>query len=123
MINISKLLIQGVAHTVFWLLGIFAALQLMAHSDARIGYGYLIGWWGALYCGFITNVKLPSSIVAFLIYLTVGILSVFFDWSWFYKGLPESLSIQYVITVVFGGVVFVSPILVNAMVRFVKKKL
>jgi hypothetical protein len=38
-------------------------------------------------------------------------------------GLPDIISIQYLITLVVGGVAFVSPIFFNAAVRFIESKI
>lgn len=116
---ITKSTLQGVAHSILWVAGIFAAAKLMEHSEARTAYGYLIGWWAALYFGYIGKFKIGSSVSAFIIYFCTGILAVFLRWSWFYKGLPESVTLQYIIVLVIGGAVFVSPILINSIIRLI----
>jgi hypothetical protein len=95
----------------------------MSHSEARMSYAYLTGWWGALYLGYVFNIKPLSSVIAFLVYFFLGTLAVFLDWSWFYMGLPDIISIQYLIALVVGGVAFVSPIFFNAAVRFIESKI
>jgi len=105
------------------LIGILAVSKIMEHSEARIAYGYLSGWWAALYFGYIAKLNIASSVSAFLIYCCIGILAFFFDWSWFYKGLPETVTLQYVVVLVVGAGVFVSPILINAGMRLLAGKL
>ena len=88
----------------------------MADSEARLAYSYLTGWWTALYFGYIARFNISSSASAFTIYFCAGILAIFFDWSWFYKGLPTSLISSYLLILAIGGAVFVSPILINSIV-------
>lgn len=51
--KMTKSFLQGLAHCVFWVIGFLVASKLMTHSEARIAYGYLTGWWAALYFGYI----------------------------------------------------------------------
>lgn len=120
--KITKSFLQGLIHCAFWVIGILIASKLMAHSEARIAYGYLTGWWAALYFGYIGRFKISSSVSALIIYFCTGILAVFLDWSWFYKGLPASVTPRYLLTLAIGGVVFVSPILINSIVRSFAEK-
>ena len=94
----------------------------MADSEARLAYGYLTGWWAALYFGYIARFNIYSSAFAFIIYFCAGILAVFLDWSWFYKGLPISVTPSYLLILAIGGAVFVSPILINSIVRPLAEK-
>ena len=94
----------------------------MADSEARLAYSYLTGWWTALYFGYIARFNISSSAFAFTIYFCVGILAVFLDWSWFYKGLPTSLIPSYLLILAIGGAVFVSPILINSVIRPLAEK-
>lgn len=110
-------LVGGVAHCAFWLIGIVISFTVMAHSEARIAYGLLTGWWIALYFGYITNISISSSVFPFLIYICTGIFAVICKWTWFYKGLPETITLYYVIILLLGAAIFVSPILINEVVR------
>lgn len=121
--TISKSFIQGIAHSAFWIIGIFAASKLMEHSEAKVAYGYLTGWWAALYFGYIGKLKIASSVSAFIIYFCIGIVAVFLDWAWFYKGLPESVTTQYIFVLAIRGAVFISPILINSAVRLFAERL
>ena len=121
--NISKSLLQGLIHCAFWVIGFLVASKLMAHSEARIAYGYLTGWWTALYLGYIAKFKISSLVSALTIYFCTGILAVFLNWSWFYKGLPTSVTPRYLLTLAIGGAVFVSPILINLIVRKIVENL
>lgn len=114
---------QGIAHSALWVIGIFSASQLMEHREARMAYGYLTGWWVALYFGYIGRLKVTSSVSALIIYFGVGIAAVFLDWSWFYKDLPRSVNLRYILVLVVGGVVFISPILINSIIRLFAEKL
>ena len=119
----TKSFLQGLAHCVFWVIGFLVASKLMTHSEARIAYGYLTGWWAALYFGYIGKFNISSSVSAFIIYFCTGIIAVFFGWPWFYKGLPASLTHQYLLILAVGGAVFVSPILINLIVRKIVENL
>jgi len=113
----SHSLIQAFIHSALWIVGIVIVVTVMNHSSSRIAYGYLIGWWLALYVGYIARFNLLSALMSSLIYIVVGVLSVWFGWEWFYKGLPESISFSYLVTLLLGAVVFCSPILINSVVK------
>ena len=121
--KMTKSFLQGLTHCVFWVIGFLVASKLMTHSEARIAYGYLTGWWAALYFGYIGKFNISSSVSAFIIYFCTGIIAVFFGWPWFYKGLPASLTHQYLLILAVGGAVFVSPILINLIVRKIVENL
>ena len=120
--NITKLFLHGLIHCAFYGIGFLMTYKLMADSEARLAYSYLTGWWTALYFGYIARFNISSSAFAFTIYFCVGILAVFLDWSWFYKGLPTSLIPSYLLILVIGGAVFVSPILINSVIRPLAEK-
>ena len=114
--NITKLFLHGLIHCAFYGIGFLMAYKLMADSEARLAYGYLTGWWTALYFGYIARFNIFSSAFAFTIYFCAGILAILLDWSWFYKCLPTSLISSYLLILAIGGAVFVSPILINSIV-------
>jgi hypothetical protein len=121
--KITKSFLQSLAHSTFWIIGFFAASKLMGHSEAKFAYGYLTGWWAALYFGYIGNLKIASSVSAFIICFCVGIVAVFLNWYWFYKDLPESVTVQYMFVLIIGGGIFISPILINSVVRLLTERL
>lgn len=121
--TIIGLSLQGIAHSIFWLAGFFAASELMKHSEASIAYGYLTGWWTALYLGYVCNFKFGSSVSALVLYFLSGILAIHFRWPWFYKDLPQSVTLQFMYLLFIGGAVFVSPILINETVKAFAKRL
>jgi hypothetical protein len=76
--KMTKSFLQGLTHCVFWVIGFLVASKLMTHSEARIAYGYLAGWWAALYFGYIGKFNIFSSVSALIIYFCTGIIAVFF---------------------------------------------
>ncbi len=118
----KRCLIDGCIHSVAWVLAAIFVTFLTNDSPARVAYGELSGWWFALYIGYVRNIRIPSVLIACPLYIAVGILAIYFDWTWFYKGLPSTVSWGYVVILFFGSLFFASPILINAIVRGLSRK-
>ena len=115
--KIMKPIIQGIIHILLWAVGIILMLVIMSHSQSRFAYGYITGWWLSLYVGYIFRFKISSAITALLIYIIIGIASLFFKWNWFYTGLPDIISLNYIAILCIGGLFVASPIVINSVVR------
>lgn len=75
------------------------------------------GWWCALYVGYIFRVRIKAALVVGVGYFVFGVAAVSLDWSWFYHDMPTNLSLAFAGTLAGGALVFVGPILMNAIVR------
>ena len=69
-----------------------------------------------------SGVKLNSALPAIGVYILFGLSAVIFKWQWFYHDLPSGVSITYILTLLLGGVVFASPIVVNSSVMFLRSR-
>ncbi|MEX2500549.1 MAG: hypothetical protein WD397_16920 [Wenzhouxiangellaceae bacterium] len=113
----STAFLQAAIHSVLWVGTILFMVSMFSQSDSRLAYGYLTAWWLSLYVGYIAGFRLLSAFIAIVIYMGVGMFAVWFDWAWFYRGLPDTVSTAYLATLLLGAVIFCSPILVNSTVR------
>lgn len=116
-INSRDILIGCAVHCVAWIAAIIIIRYVMSHSDSVDAYAYLSAWWCTLYVGYVVRTPLLSSVAAGLIYFSFGVVSLVFNWQWFYRGLPDALSLRYVFLSAFGALVFCSPIIINWFVR------
>jgi hypothetical protein len=105
-----------------WVFGYGVMIVIFGHSPSRQAYGLLSGWWCALYVSYILSVNLRAAAFALLVYFCFGFLSVYFGWSWLYHDLPHAVSVTCTFVLLVGGLVFVSPILLNSIVRFFLKR-
>lgn len=112
-----KPILQGIIHILLWAVGIILMLVIMSHSQSRFAYGYITGWWLSLYVGYILRFKISSAITALLIYMIIGIASVFLKWNWFYTDVPDAISLNYIAILCIGGLFVASPLAVNSVVR------
>jgi hypothetical protein len=76
------------------------------------------GWWFALYIAYILKFNLKVAVIGFLSYIFIGILSVYFIWTWFYHDLSTSISFTYLATLALGGLVFVGHIFINIFLKY-----
>ena len=108
-------------HILAWLIAYAFINLLLSHSPSRVSYGYLSGWWCALYCGYIYRVGLNAFLPILIVFFASGCISVIFDWNWVYHDLPSNFSIDLILIFLGQGFVFSSPILVNLLVQKNKK--
>lgn len=110
-------IVQAAVHTGVWVLAAVSVGMALRHSDARLAYSLLSGWWAALYAGYVFGVRtlaLPASAVLYLLArigdsgLGLGLL---------YHDPPKFPSSEFLVVVLLGYLLFVSPILLNELVR------
>lgn len=119
----TKEMVKVLMHVSFWGIGFSIIYLTMSHSDVREAYGFITGWWCACYLGYVTNIKSKAVIPSYLLYVTLCIVSFSLGDVWFYHGAGSNLNIQLVVIILLQGVVFVSPILINELTRWVSGKL
>jgi len=95
----------------------------MEHSSSKGVYGFIVAWWMACYIGYIANIGIKAMLLALPLYATVLTTSFLTGNSWFYHDPPKQFDLFFIFLVLANGLVFVSPILVNATVRKIGKKL
>jgi hypothetical protein len=109
--------IGGSVHAAAWVLGGLAAGLIFQHSESRLAYSLLSGWWCALYCGYLFHVKTAAIVPAGILYVLARIGDAVLGYGLVYHDPPPVLSWDFVSTAVLSGLVFVSPILVNEFAR------
>lgn len=121
MISISDS-VKALVHSLCWLLGFWLTYFIMAHSSSKEAYGVIIGWWFACYIGFVSSIGIKVAIPAYILYVSVCVISSILGYPWFYHDAPEfGLSLFFIILV--QGIVFISPIAINEFTRMIGKRL
>lgn len=114
---------QIVIHISGWIFPYLAIVVTATHSPSRHVYGFISGWWCALYVGYLLKISLRTALAIFLLYLCYGVLAILFGWDWFYHDIPAladfdfSLTCFFLFIIVTGALFFVSPIIINHFVR------
>lgn len=119
--NWKLIVFGGLFHSIAWIVGFFLFAYVFSYSASSYAYGYLSGWWLALYVGYLTNIKFRSAYIAAFLYLILGIFSSVYNWVWFYKDFPNEISLDLFAILFIGMFVFVSPIFVNSVMRLIKQ--
>jgi hypothetical protein len=118
----KQALIGGCVHVIAWVLTYALIVALFKDSAARQAYGLLAGWWCALFIDYLFHVPFKAATCPFFAYICIGILAVFYQIPWIYHDLPSELTLAYITMLALGGIVFVSPIIIdNVISSFVKK--
>lgn len=113
----KKSFIGAIIHILSWGAGYGLAYSLMSHSANNGVYALNVAWWMACYVGYIANINIKAGIVAFSICVLALIMSSLTGHSWFYHDPPENINLFFLVIILLNGVLFVSPILLNALVK------
>lgn len=113
----KKNFIAALIHIFSWGVGYGLAYGLMSHSSNSEIYGFIVAWWMASYVGYIANIGVNSGIAVFSIGILILITSYLTGHSWFYRNPPESINLLFLTVIFLNGLLFVSPILFNALVK------
>lgn len=100
-----------------WVAGYTVMILVFSHSPSALAYGLLSGWWCALYSARIFRIQLSVAAVAFPGYVAYAMLSVTLDFPNIYHDRPSSIDFQYVLSATFSAAIFVSPLLMDHLVR------
>lgn len=115
-------LLQAVVHLILWVAGFYLAYFIVSHSEAKIVYGVICGWWFACYFGFVFDIKIRVIVPAYILYVSLCIMSIGLEMQWFYKGGNALLDFNLGLIILFQGLLFVSPICINTIVLSLRKK-
>ncbi len=114
----KNIIVDSAIHISCWILGYWALYSLMSHSGSKEAYGIIVGWWLALYIGFVFKIKLSAFPPVFLLYILTCIVSFIIGTTgWFYHGAPEHINFILLAVIFSQALVFSSPIVVNWAVR------
>lgn len=94
----------------------------MAHSESRDVYAFIVAWWMACYVGYIANIEIKTALIAYPIYVIVLSVSFLTGHNWFYHDAPNSVNLFFIFIVLFNGILFISPMIVNKLVRTMMNK-
>jgi hypothetical protein len=105
-----------------WLITYTLVVVFFQDSDSKIAYGILCGWWSSLYVGYIFDIRFKTEVVPLVVYALVGTLTTYLALSWIYRDWPSTRITDRMLLVVVDSIFFLSPIAVNSIVYFLKKK-
>jgi hypothetical protein len=115
-------LLRSFLHVMAWVSAYILTTLIFKESPSRQAYGFLAGWWCALYIDNILNLSFEAAIIPFLVYLFIGVLAVYFTFPWIYHDVPSDVSFPYLVMLFAGAGIFVSPVLVNIIMRLLLNK-
>jgi hypothetical protein len=100
-----------------WAAGYAAMILVFSHSPSASAYGLISGWWCALYCARVFELRLSVAAVAFPVYLGYAVLSVILDLPYLYHDNPGSVDFQYFLSAMLSAAMFVSPLIVDSAIH------
>jgi hypothetical protein len=108
------------AHCLTWAVAYLLVESAMGHSSARGGYGLLVGWWAALYVGYIGRVDLRavpalSALVVLGRFFSTNVLSMS-------AADPLYATRDGFVVLAVQILAFVSPVFLNELVRAVLRR-
>lgn len=106
-----------VAPSLGWLVGFSVILILTSDSPSKLVYAELSGWWAALYVSRACRANLLSVLFGFLLALFYFIFSVYLPLPVLNRDTPDSLNASYLIQTLLNAFIFVSPILIDMLLR------
>jgi hypothetical protein len=99
-----------------WLIGYFCITLIFSGSSCRIAYSLLSGWWCALYLGCLFQIALKAAIPLFLLFIAGSLVSLPFNFSFFYHDTPDGFSVSFLCVILLQAIIFISPALINPFV-------
>jgi hypothetical protein len=111
---------EALIHAFAWGGTAICVVAIFQHSDARLAYALLSGWWAALYVGHLGRVRLAAALPAAFLYAVARGVDSLCGFQVLYHDSPSRLSPSFAAGTVLGTLVFISPIVVNAVVRTIR---
>jgi hypothetical protein len=108
---------EALIHAFAWGGTAICVVAIFRHSDARLAYALLSGWWAALYVGHLGRVRLAAALPAALLYAVARGVDSLCGFQALYHDSPSLLSSPLAFGTVLGALVFISPIFLNAVGR------
>jgi len=119
----KRIFLDSIVHVLCWMVGYWLAYEIMPHSSCKQAYGFIVGWWFALYIGFVLNIEIKSFILVFLFYIVIFVgLFLAGKASWLFHDAPERLDIMFFTIISAQAFVFASPISINWATRKCKRR-
>lgn len=115
---------QSITHAFVHIVAILSGYGLSAliAAEDKFSYGAASGWWLSLYIGFVANVRWPAIMPFSILYIAFLLVDIFSNAGWFYTEGASSNPTGYFLLSLIGLPIFVSPILLNEIVRRVQKR-
>ena len=67
---------KALLHIFAWIAGFAGAYYAMHHSEVRVNYGLITGWWLAFYVGYIVDVRIGVTPLVFILYFVTTIFKL-----------------------------------------------
>ena len=117
----TQTITRAIVHTLAILIG-YGLSALIAAED-KFSYGAASGWWLSLYIGLVANVRWSAIAPFSILYITVLLVDISFNAGWFYIEGASTNPTGYFLLSLIGLPIFVSPILINEVVRRIQNVL
>lgn len=117
----SVIVVKAVIHLAAWIGVGFLVGVVFADSPARLAYALLSGWWAALYVGFVFTVSTREIMLSVIFYGLIVAADMHFSWGLFHDP-PGEFSLSALVFFLPGLMIYISPILLNALVRRIISK-
>lgn len=117
MTSLREWLVEPLIHLSAWIAGYQGTHLLLAGTSSVAAYASLSAWWLALYAGYVLSVKLKACVPLFIGYLIVSGGSLWLGYEWFFHDPPESLGLWLLVIAGGQALIFVSPVVINFLVR------
>lgn len=116
--KLKQWVIDPCIHVSAWIIGYQITIGVFSGSECVYVYGLLSGWWCALYLGYIGRVKLFITIPLIIIYMTLEIVSFFWELPLLlYHNPPANFEWAFFFVILGQAVIFISPIPINIFVQ------
>jgi hypothetical protein len=105
-------------------IGVPWSLRLpMSLESGNLELASLAGWLCALYTTYVLRVPGRAAVLVAAGFWLFGCLAFVFRWEWWFRDIPEEQPLFFLGAMAIRGLYEASPILVNAMVRILVRKL
>lgn len=124
--NISTLkqsTIQAILHAVVWFGFQYLVLFLFKVSNSIDDFATISGWFAAVIFGYLWGISFKALLPISAFYFVAAFVDFYAKTGFFYEDIPETVSVELVILLFSGFLLFVSPIIINQLVRFVIAKI
>jgi len=109
---------------IVWIFTLLFVIMIMSHSDCRVGYGYIVGYFVSLLYAYIFGVnKMKYFIYSILLNIFFGILFLTINYSvpLYYKDVPNKISLYFFIIIIFKALILNSPMIIAMIITKLKK--
>jgi len=111
----------GLLHSAVWIGAIALFPLAMKGNSAAAAYAATCAWWATLYVALLLGTGWRAAVAFLLIMTAVFSVDASAGWNFLYHDAPGVLSVQFVFLVAVLAIVWMSPFVLNVIVKWAYK--